>query len=201
MPRAQLEDRYLRGVEATGSRRDREENGAPSGQHLRPHAIGFTVRAVGSCENRKTCLPACEHLVSDAECENVRPRIGLLVIELRDGAGFAIQAFAELRVDRQRVGEDLDRHRAIEPRVARAIDFPHPAGAEGGFNLVWTESGAWSKNHSLRSVIFFSAAEPRWQILPRPTRLPARKTARNDGINAAKPPKRSRHAFRSETVE
>jgi len=142
MPRAQLEDRYLRGVEATGSRRDREENGAPSGQHLRPHAIGFTVRAVGSCENRKTCLPACEHLVSDAECEDVRPRIGLLVIELRDGAGFAIQAFAELRVDRQRVGEDLDRHRAIEPRVARAIDFPHPAGAEGGFNLVWTEPRA-----------------------------------------------------------
>ncbi len=62
--------------------------------------------------------------------------------ELRDRAGLAIEAFAELRIGRERLRKDLDRDRAIEPRVARFVDLAHPARADGGKNLVRAEAGA-----------------------------------------------------------
>ena len=40
------------------------------------------------------------------------------------------------------LGQDLDRDRAIEPRVARLVDLAHAARAEGGEDLVRAEAGA-----------------------------------------------------------
>src|SRR5437867_7644320 len=37
------------------------------------------------------------------------------------------------------LGEYLDRDRAVQPRVARAINLPHPAGADRRDDLVGTE--------------------------------------------------------------
>ena len=56
--------------------------------------------------------------------------------QLRDRARFAVEAFTELRVSPQGLGEDLDRDRAIQPRVARFLDLAHPARAEQRENLV-----------------------------------------------------------------
>ena len=53
-------------------------------------------------------------------------------VELRDRARLAVEALAELRVGRERLGEDLDGDRAIEARVARLVDLAHAAGPEGG---------------------------------------------------------------------
>ena len=63
-------------------------------------------------------------------------------VELRDRARFAIEALAELRIGRERVRQDLDRDRAIEPRVARPVDLAHAAGAEGRDDLVRAEARA-----------------------------------------------------------
>src|SRR6185295_7946967 len=51
------------------------------------------------------------------------------VIELRDRAGLAIEAFAKLRVARELGREDLDRHGAIQACVAGFVDLSHPPSA------------------------------------------------------------------------
>src|SRR5262249_2467739 len=67
--------------------------------------------------------------------------------ELRGGAGFAIEAPAELRTRRERFRKDLDRHAAIEPRVARAVDLTHAACTDGGNDLVWAEPRSGRERH------------------------------------------------------
>jgi hypothetical protein len=79
----------------------------------------------------------CEVLAAD-----VVERIDVRVSELRDRARFTLEPFAELRVGRQRLREDLDGNDAIEPRVTGAIDLAHAAGPEGGENLVRAEADA-----------------------------------------------------------
>jgi hypothetical protein len=46
--------------------------------------------------------------------------------ELRDRAGFAIEALAELRIGPERLGKDLDRDKAIEAGVLGFVDFAMP---------------------------------------------------------------------------
>ena len=65
--------------------------------------------------------------------------------ELRDRAGFTIEAFAELPIGRERLRNDFDRDRAIEPRVAGFVHLAHAAGPEGGDDLVRAEAGAGSE--------------------------------------------------------
>ncbi len=50
--------------------------------------------------------------------------------ESRDGARFAVEAFAELRVGGQRLGEHLDRDGAIETRVSAFVHLAHAARAD-----------------------------------------------------------------------
>ena len=47
----------------------------------------------------------------------------------------------------RRRGEDLDRHLAVEPRVARAVDLAHAAGTEGRDDLVGSEALAGGEAH------------------------------------------------------
>jgi hypothetical protein len=54
---------------------------------------------------------------------DVVERADVRVVQRGDRARLAIEAFPELRVRRQRFREDLDRDRAIEPRIAGAIDL------------------------------------------------------------------------------
>ena len=62
---------------------------------------------------------------------DVVERADVRMIERRDRARLALEALAQLRVGRERRRQDLDRDRAVEPRVAGAVDFAHAAGANG----------------------------------------------------------------------
>ena len=64
------------------------------------------------------------------------------MIQRGDGAGFPIEALAEL------LGADLDGDYSVEPRIAGFVHFPHAAGADGREDLTGTESkpvGKWHK--------------------------------------------------------
>src|SRR5262245_19156563 len=62
--------------------------------------------------------------------------------QLGDRLRLACESHLELRVLRELGGEDLHRHGPVEPRIARLLDFPHPARPDGGHDLVWPEAGA-----------------------------------------------------------
>ncbi len=69
------------------------------------------------------------------------------MIELRDGAGFAVEPLAKLRVAGEDVRQDFDRDGAIEARIARLVDFAHAAGAKGGEHFVRTKASAGLNCH------------------------------------------------------
>ena len=54
---------------------------------------------------------------------NIVERADVGVRQLRDRARLAVEALTELRIACQGLGQDLDRDDAIEPRVARSVDF------------------------------------------------------------------------------
>ena len=68
--------------------------------------------------------------------------------ERRDGLGFSLETLANLLVLRKMRGEDLDRDRALQPRVLRFVDLAHPSRAYGGEDLVGTEAGAGCEGHA-----------------------------------------------------
>ena len=85
---------------------------------------------------------------------DVVQRADVRMIELRDRAGFAIEALAELRVGGEGVGENLDRDRAIEPRVAGFVHLAHPAGADERQDLVRAEASAGVERHQWRRGLY-----------------------------------------------
>ncbi len=66
----------------------------------------------------------------------------VLMVERRKGLRFAPEAGDAVRVGRERLGQDLDRDIAVEPRVSRPVDLPHPAGAEGREDFIRTQACA-----------------------------------------------------------
>ena len=80
-------------------------------------------------------------------------RADMRVVDLRDRSGFAVESFAKLAVGRQRLWKDLDRDRPIQPRVSCPIHFAHAAGANGGLNLIGTESGAVGQTHGRGQIL------------------------------------------------
>ena len=81
------------------------------------------------------------------------------MIQGRDGAGFALEAFGEL------LGGNFDGDVAVQAGIARAVDFAHPAGSDGGENFIRPEAGAGGQRHEetdvmilLQGIIHESAA-------------------------------------------
>src|SRR4051794_18156358 len=62
------------------------------------------------------------------------------MVQLRDGLRLSVEALLKLEIRRERGRQQLDRHDAIEARVAGSIDLPHPAFAKQRFDLVRTET-------------------------------------------------------------
>src|SRR6185369_13740864 len=78
---------------------------------------------------------------------DVEDRHDVRVGERRGRPGLELEpseAVGVRRIDRR---ERLDRDLAPEPRVARAVDLPHAAGAEWGEDLVRTEAAADGECH------------------------------------------------------
>jgi hypothetical protein len=64
------------------------------------------------------------------------------VIQRREQLRLALEAREPLRIACDRLRQDFDRDVAIQRRIARAIDFAHPAGANRTDDLVRAETGA-----------------------------------------------------------
>ena len=60
------------------------------------------------------------------------------MIERAGGARLVLESAQSVRDPRELVGQHLDRDVAIEPRVARAIDDAHAAGADAADDFVRT---------------------------------------------------------------
>src|SRR5262245_47815036 len=73
-------------------------------------------------------------------------RADVRVIQRRDQPCFAIESLAQDWIAGELRREYLDRDRAIEPRVAGAIDLTHSASADSGLNLVRPETSAGFKH-------------------------------------------------------
>src|SRR5438309_1005964 len=69
------------------------------------------------------------------------------MIQLRDGASFALEAGLQVEVGSDRRMEGFDGDNAIEPDVASAVDFSHTAGANGREDFVRAEMRAGGKTH------------------------------------------------------
>ena len=69
------------------------------------------------------------------------------MIERRHGARLAGEPFPELRVAGEIRGQDLQRQRAFEPCVARAVHLSHPARTDARDNDVGADSIACGEWH------------------------------------------------------
>ena len=63
----------------------------------------------------------------------------VVVVEGGRGARLLLEAAAAIRISGELFRQDLDRHLAAQPRVARPVDLAHAAGAERRENLVRAE--------------------------------------------------------------
>ena len=70
---------------------------------------------------------------------DVEDREDVRMVERRGGARLLLEAAQPIGIGRERGGQDLDRDLASEPRVARAVDLAHAAGAERREDLVRTQ--------------------------------------------------------------
>ena len=69
------------------------------------------------------------------------------VIEGRNRARLALEPLAHLGTGGKRALNYLQRDDPFEARIFRLIDLAHPAGADGGENLVGTETSAGGERH------------------------------------------------------
>ena len=60
--------------------------------------------------------------------------------ELRDRLRLALEPLADFGRGREMLRQNLDRDRALEPRVLRLVDLAHPSGADRREDLVGTET-------------------------------------------------------------
>src|SRR4029453_7887246 len=77
--------------------------------------------------------------------------------ELRDAQRLAFEPHDGDRIGSERFPQDLDRHIAIEPRIAASIPLAHAAGPERADDLVLTEAGAGRERH--RPLFYVTVAE------------------------------------------
>jgi hypothetical protein len=67
------------------------------------------------------------------------------VIERGEGLRFALESGNPVRVRRKRLGQDFDRHVAIEARIAGLVYLAHPSGPKGGDHFIGAEAHAESQ--------------------------------------------------------
>ena len=80
--------------------------------------------------------------------------------ELRDRAGLAVEALAELRIGGEGFGKNLDRDGAIEPRVAGLVHLAHAAGTNRGEDFIGPETSSEGQRHGLGVYFFLFSRGP-----------------------------------------
>ncbi len=75
------------------------------------------------------------------------------MVEGRGCAGFALKPLQCLRRRGERLRQDLDGDRPMEPRIRGPIYFAHPAGAKRRLNPIWAKVGSRAQRHAASSLI------------------------------------------------
>ena len=81
------------------------------------------------------------------------------MVQRREELGFALESRDAFVILRERRGQHLDRDVAIELRISRTEHLAHPARADGGGDLVRSESGSGGHGHGDKPV----RAWPAWR--------------------------------------
>jgi len=78
---------------------------------------------------------------------HVVQRADVRVIQPGDGLRFALEPRPAVRVRGDLGREDLDGNRAVEAGITGLVDLAHPAGPNGGLDLVRAEAGTGREGH------------------------------------------------------
>src|SRR5438093_9023616 len=87
--------------------------------------------------------------LADGGFADVEERADVRMGESRDGARFAIEALAELRVGGECLGKYFDRDGAIEARVSAFVHLAHAARADLRGHFVDAETGTGDEGQTL----------------------------------------------------
>src|SRR5206468_11928444 len=87
--------------------------------------------------------PCRRAFLQAVNCGNVR------MIQRRERFRLTLKTRQTVRIISAVLGKNLDRDIALQPRVARAIHLAHPAGADGGDDLIGSEAGTGTQGHQL----------------------------------------------------
>ena len=132
-----------------------------------PLVRGFESRrqsvARSAMPHREGCAPTCDplrqilaldefhreraHAVAVFEAVNLRD---VRMVERRERLRFAREAREAIGVVGERVRQDFKRDVAVELRITRPIDLPHPAFTDLGRDDVDAEAGAGTEGQRLR---------------------------------------------------
>src|SRR5260370_31992522 len=83
---------------------------------------------------------------------DVMERADVWMVQAGDGFRFAFEALLANRIRAELRGKDLDGDAALQPRIARPIDFAHSAGTERSSNLVRAKMCTWGQGHDWRRL-------------------------------------------------
>ena len=94
-------------------------------------------------------------------------RADVWMTECGDGARLTLEALARLGVAGEVRGQDLDRHSAIESRVARFVDLAHSARADQFIRNILAPGGVWYRKGNFRknSVFTHRRGRPRLRLV------------------------------------
>src|SRR5262245_24153041 len=107
------------------------------------------------------------------------------VLQRRHGAGFSLESRARLATQSEMRGQDLDGHRAVEPRVVRSVDLAHSSGADNFQDFVGTESSPWFERRGGLWIVTAQCAALHLHIVKR-REYPATGHRRNQECSAAR---------------
>src|SRR5262245_27081947 len=80
------------------------------------------------------------------------------VVERCEQLRLALESREAIRIEGEDSGQHFQRDVSIEPRVARSIDFAHPAGTDGSDDFERAQLRSWSERHYGVPAPFFSSA-------------------------------------------
>ena len=69
------------------------------------------------------------------------------MMQRRQDLRLALESGAALGIGRELRGQNLDGNVPLQPRLSRAIDLTHAAGANGGHDLVRADASPRSQHH------------------------------------------------------
>ena len=133
-------------------------------QHLRQRQ-----RPLLQTLGQRFALDALHHQVVDSVLmTDVMQHANVWMIQVRDGFRFALEPLLANRITRKLLRKNLDRNGAIQTSIAGAVDFAHPASAEGGTDFIGSEECPRSERHVRRK---YTALQGRL-YLRRPSAFP-----------------------------